>query len=335
MTTSHHFKTSAMKLFLPIAFALIVLAGCHSQKETQPQTPQKIEESGEVSITKKSLAPIEKSTLQGKIIDKKTGEPMMGAKVELVEANGFVAMGFMTDEEGSFQFRSIENGSYTFRISYIGYNTSYVTLKIKEPTSFIIVAKLEEAPVHVLKPIIYLYPTVKTDINVLLNYDGKLDHTYPKYPSQGWKVTAEPDGTLWDEKGLEYYALFWEGTPIEPLMATTGFIVAGSETANFLEEKLAYLGLNRREANEFIMFWLPKMENNPYNLIHFAGESYEKQAELLITPQPETIIRVMMLTQALDHKIDFPVQDLSKLKKTRKGFTVVEWGGSELPLIKL
>lgn len=112
-------------------------------------------------------------------------------------------------------------------------------------------------------------------------------------------------------------------------------MVAGSETATFLEEKLAYLGLNRREANEFIMFWLPKMENNTYNLIHFAGESYENQAELLITPQPETMIRVMMLTQTLDHKIDFPVQDLSQLKKTRKDFTVVEWGGSEVPLIKL
>ncbi len=335
MTPTHHFETSAMKLFLPIALALIVLAGCHTQKEIQPQTPQKIEESRDVSITKKSLAPTEKSTLQGKIIDKKTGEPMIGATVELVIDNGFVAIGFVTDPEGTFQFRSIDNGSYTLRISNIGYNTSYVTLQIKEPTSFIIVAKLEEAPLQVLKPIIYLYPTEKTAINVLLNYGGKLDHTYPKYPSQGWNVTAEPNGSLWDENGLEYYALFWEGTPNQSLSATTGFVVAGSETATFLEEKLAYLGLNRREANEFIMFWLPKIENNPYNLIHFAGESYKKQAELLITPQPETIIRVMMLTQALPYKINFTVQDLSQLKKTRKGFTVVEWGGSEVPLIKL
>jgi hypothetical protein len=162
----------------------------------------------------------------------------------------------------------------------------------------------------------------------VLNYDGELTHTYPKYPKSGWTVTAEPDGTLWDEKGQEYYALFWEGLPSKPLVPKDGFIVPGKETVAFLEEKLAYLGLNRREANEFIMFWLPQMENNPYNLIHFSGTEYESMAGLTVTPQPETVIRVMMLTQPLQSKISFPLQDLSNLKKVRKGYTVVEWGGS-------
>jgi hypothetical protein len=44
------------------------------------------------------------------------------------------------------------------------------------------------------------------------------------------------------------------------------------------------------------------MENNPYNLIHFAGDDYEKLVVLNIVPKPETMIRVMMLTQALDYK---------------------------------
>jgi hypothetical protein len=116
----------------------------------------------------------------------------------------------------------------------------------------------------------------------------------------------------------------------EPLQAPTGFVVAGKNTATFLEEKLAYLGLNRREANEFIMHWLPRMENNPYNLIHFANTTYTQQAELHISPQPETLIRVMMLTQALPYAQSIPEQDLSPLHKTRKGFTVVEWGGTEI-----
>jgi hypothetical protein len=81
------------------------------------------------------------------------------------------------------------------------------------------------------------------------------------------------------------------------------------------------------------MYWLPRLENNPFNLIHFASNAYEEQAELIITPKPETTIRVMMLTQALQSKIDFPVQDLSALKKSRKGFTAVEWGGSVIQVI--
>jgi hypothetical protein len=36
----------------------------------------------------------------------------------------------------------------------------------------------------------------------------------------------------------------------------------------------------------------------------------------------------MMLTQPLNANVDFPLQDLTPLKKVRKGFTVVEWGGA-------
>ena len=44
----------------------------------------------------------------------------------------------------------------------------------------------------------------------------------------------------------------------------------GEDTAKFLEGALAELGLTEKEANTFIMYWLPQMENNPYNVISFA-----------------------------------------------------------------
>jgi hypothetical protein len=113
-----------------------------------------------------------------------------------------------------------------------------------------------------------------------------------------------------------------------------GFVVAGKETAGFLEEKLAFFGLNRREANEFILHWLPRMEDNASNLIHFSGKAYEEEAKLTITPTPESIIRVMMLTQPLKTKIELPLQDLSRLKKIRRGFTGVEWGGAEVDIVE-
>ena len=66
-------------------------------------------------------------------------------------------------------------------------------------------------------------------------------------------------------------------------------------------------------------------------MIHFAGDDYLEQAQLNNSPTPETIIRIAMVTQGLDEEITFPLQDLTSLKKERKGFTVVEWGGRELP----
>lgn len=74
------------------------------------------------------------------------------------------------------------------------------------------------------------------------------------------------------------------------------------------------------------MYWLPVLEKNPYNLIHFATDEYEQMAKLNIQPKPETLIRVMMVYQPLVQPIDIPQQNLNALQKERTGFTVVEWG---------
>ena len=60
------------------------------------------------------------------------------------------------------------------------------------------------------KPVIYLYPEQETTVSVSPDYAGTLTATYPAYEN-GWHVTAEPDGTLYDEAGNEYSYLFWEG----------------------------------------------------------------------------------------------------------------------------
>lgn len=181
----------------------------------------------------------------------------------------------------------------------------------------------------VAKPVVYIYPEEPTNINVQLNFNGNLAHTYPKYLEGGWNVLAKPDGTLFDEKGIEYYALFWEGQNRKDFTYRNGFVVKGEETTEFLENALEVLGLNRREANEFIMYWLPQMENNAYNLIHFSTDEYEQMAELKVNPKPETVIRVMMVWSPLETPVEIPQQNLYDLKKERQGFTVLEWGGKK------
>lgn len=187
--------------------------------------------------------------------------------------------------------------------------------------------KMDESMMDgVAKPIIYLYPEKETKITVKLNFDGHLSHTYPKY-NHGWSMTASSDGTLVDSEGKEYYALYWEGHEHNPLSIPNGTILKGEETITFLEKELPMMGLNAKETNEFIIYWMPQLENNKYNLIHFSANEYTKMAQLAITPKPETLIRVMMVFQPLDSPIEIKHQNLSELYKVRKGFTVVEWGG--------
>ena len=47
---------------------------------------------------------------------------------------------------------------------------------------------------------------------------------------------------------------------------------------------------------------------------------------LKVSPKPDTVIRVFMDFKPLDKKIEIKEQKLTK--QTRKGFTIVEWGGS-------
>ena len=108
-----------------------------------------------------------------------------------------------------------------------------------------------------------------------------------------------------------------------------GFIVKGTDTASFLEEKLATLGLTEREAEEFIVYWLPKLEANKYNLIRFeTAEEITKNMPLSVYPEPDTLIRVMMDYKPLEEEVDIKEQALET--PTRDGFVVVEWGGSQL-----
>ena len=177
------------------------------------------------------------------------------------------------------------------------------------------------------KPVIYLYPEQETAVSVSLNYDGTLTATYPAYEN-GWHITAEPDGTLHDENGNEYSYLFWEGENNTDYDFSKGFCVAGADTADFLCETLAEIGLTPREYNEFIVYWLPKMQDNPYNLISFQSEAYTDAAKLDIDPTPDSVLRVFMAWKPLHRAQNIEPQTFASFE--RNGFTVVEWGGCEV-----
>lgn len=176
------------------------------------------------------------------------------------------------------------------------------------------------------KPMIYLYPEEETNVEVKVGYPDLLTTTYPKY-KDSWKVLAKPDGKLIDADGREYYGLYWEGKTIKNKKFNEGFVVKGKDSISFLEEKLFILGLNEREANEFIVYWLPKLEKNKYNLIRFETlKTINKEMPLDINPKPDTTIRVLMKYKPLNKKISIKEQKLET--PSRAGFTVVEWGGT-------
>lgn len=185
----------------------------------------------------------------------------------------------------------------------------------------------KDVPTAPEKPVIYLYPEEETQVTVELEFNGKLTSVYPAYDN-GWTVTAHPDGTLIDEQGREYYCLFWEGVSNVDYDLSSGFVIPGNQTEAFLEDALRAMGLTDKEANEFIIYWLPRMKDNPYNLISFQNEVYTDNAELTISPAPDSILRVFMAWKALEEPVEVSEPALAEFERT--GFTVVEWGGAEI-----
>ena len=186
-----------------------------------------------------------------------------------------------------------------------------------------------------LKPIIYLYPTSDAKASVRLGKPNDVTVSYPEYnASKGWNVLAQPDGDLVDlDTGRNLYSLYYESESSEDVysMQSDGFIVSREDTVSFLEDKLARLGLNEHEAEEFIVYWLPKLQQNNYNYIRFATmDEINNAMPLDINPTPDTLIRVLMTYKGLDKPIEGITEQQLPTTPTRDGFTVVEWGGSEL-----
>lgn len=217
--------------------------------------------------------------------------------------------------------------------AFLPYNTEftfYIFDKNVKSAKFNMSIKESNYGGFAFKPIIYLYPTEDMNVSVKLGYKENITISYPKYIN-GWNVFAKKDGTLTDlSTNRNLYALYYENKNIIPFNEQDdGFVVKGEDSAKFLEEKLAILGLTEREAEEFIIYWLPQLENNKYNYIRFAtNEEINKNMPLEINPRPDTIIRVLMTFKGLEEPITVKEQKL--YAHERNGFTVVEWGGTEI-----
>lgn len=182
-----------------------------------------------------------------------------------------------------------------------------------------------EGIVNYAKPILYLYPTRKTEVTVSFERPYLLTTTYPKFATN-WQVTAYENGDLYDFKGNYYYGLYWEEKGFTDIDFSTGFYVTKESAIDFLEEKLSIIGLNNRERNEFIMYWLPILEKNGQSLVYFElTEERENYNKLIISPKPDSLLRVAIHVKKVESPVKINKQELPTFK--RKGFTAVEWGG--------
>lgn len=71
-----------------------------------------------------------KSSFTGIVADAKTGKPLAGASVQIVD----LKLGLVTDTKGSFSFQNLPTGNFLVTVGYVGFNTISQTILFNQTT---------------------------------------------------------------------------------------------------------------------------------------------------------------------------------------------------------
>lgn len=177
------------------------------------------------------------------------------------------------------------------------------------------------------KPAIYLYPQSTIPVSVKINPLGRVKLTIPPYPFNGWNVLASPNGQILSQ-GKQFDYLYYEAEiPDEKIeKPTKGYVTQKKELSNLLSTILPQLGLNSKEESQFVDYWAGVLPDAPYYFVGIVPVSnLDSISPLIITPKPQTSIRVTLYFEPLDAPRDVIAPEFPKI--VRRGFTMVEWGG--------
>lgn len=182
-------------------------------------------------------------------------------------------------------------------------------------------------PAECGKPVVYLYPESQMDLSVFVNPRGGFTYTEPDY-GNGWNVTAYPDGHIVNRAdGVTYPYLFWEGRGGIYSSPSTYWVVKKADVESFLRGTLLKMNLTQNESDDFIEFWLPRMQTAPYYKIGFHDTRVmDALAPLSFSIAPDNVFRILM--DYVELQTPEPSKPPARLPRAnRDGFEVIEWGG--------
>ena len=314
-------------LLFPFIFGLIV---CSSFRETQKWLPP-----FRVGITQADPAlPNDKSVFF--ICFTENNQKPVNPKI-IFSVNGTQDT-IQPDATGTYSLR-VAPGKYIFRFyldpDHEEIKTDSIEIAGGFRTPLYIDFRTANSMIICDKPVIYVYPPQTDSVSIELNLKGNFLFTYPQY-DHGWKFLADPDGTI-HMNDREYQYLFWDGrTPLNnsDISWEEGYVVDNDTLVSFLEQKLGEMGLSPKETDDYITYWCPRMLPHGTNYIHFMfNDEYNEYAGININPVPDNMFRVFMLWTPADRQNNSGLAEQEIPKLHREGFTVVEWGGAQIPSV--
>ncbi len=229
----------------------------------------------------------------------------------------------ISDSQGRWGIQNAPLGSYEILLPLNnGFSPYTDTLRLTATNSHAndYIDLLFYDDVQVDAPNIYLYPESQTDISVSLAFPsgGGIILSDPPY-NTGWNVNVSPEGLI--DGHFDY--LFYEAKVGMPLQHTYGWLLDGSKLEQELRQLLLIQNFVGREIDDFIDFWLPRINGSAWYAI--CPQDVELMSTLTISPKPDTILRALYTIRPIDRKVNL-ITPPKNINFERLGFTIVEWG---------
>lgn len=175
----------------------------------------------------------------------------------------------------------------------------------------------------VYKPNIYLYPNEQSDLSVRLSFPlgGTIITSIPEYGS-GWNVSVSPSGLI----NNVYPYLFYESNQPDVWQREHGWIIQTTQLESFFRKNMTDYGFNDREVNDFIEYWIPRLNTYPYYSIYPQTKDIIDQViQLDISKQPDNILRLFYVIKG-HNQLQTGITAPAIASFAREGYFVTEWG---------
>lgn len=230
---------------------------------------------------------------------------------------------YVTDFNGRFAI-DIEKGDYDCHVHPDSSTNYFSNVKVNTQSNYQDI--YYDFPSFVKKPNIYIYPTEETILSVKLNFlqGGSITKSIPDYDNgNGWKnLTVKPNGTINDKYGF----LFYEAIQPDKWQYKTGWVIKNENLETFFGQNLTETGFIEKEIDEFIEYWIPRLNKFDYYALYPQYKSeIDKLIELKISQKPDNILRLFYVIDGMNKKINLTEPTIPEFN--RVDFVVTEWGG--------
>lgn len=169
------------------------------------------------------------------------------------------------------------------------------------------------------KPNVYLYPTERTDVSVRLPAWRRITESDPRYPIDGWRVTAWPDGRLQTPVGDRDFLFYEMNYDVSRFQEEQGWCVQGPLAQLSIESAMGDLGFLPAEIHDFSTGWDGEFPETPWMTVY---PQLDDLATLHIDPAPDSLLRAWFYVVPGCHAVEPAVLP----QVVREGFHAAEWG---------